>query len=206
MGRILWLAAAAMFVLPAAGRCQSQDQRQSQDSSQASAAGQSANSAQAPGTSTPREESLGDAARRARAQKKEAPKAGKVFTNDNLPAAGVVSAGAVSAAPAASQGPAAAPPAAKDEKAWREKFAALRHKLEQDQADLQVMQRELSTLSLQSYDDPNKALQQQFTRDDINKKTADIEARKKQIEADQQAIDDAESELRKSGGDSGWAR
>jgi len=45
-----------------------------------------------------------------------------------------------------------------------------------------------------------------LTRADINKKTSDIDAKQKQIQADQQAIDDATDELRKSGGDSGWAR
>ena len=49
-------------------------------------------------------------------------------------------------------------------------------------------------------------MQQQLTRDDINKKTADIDAKTEQIEADQQAIDDAEDDLRKAGGDPGWAR
>ena len=68
------------------------------------------------------------------------------------------------------------------------------------------MQRELGTLDVQYYNDPVKAMQQQLSRDDINKKTADIDAKKKQIEADQQAIDDAQDELRKAGGDPGWAR
>ena len=36
--------------------------------------------------------------------------------------------------------------------------------------------------------------------------TADIGGKQKQIQADQQAIADAEDDLRKSGGDSGWAR
>ena len=69
-------------------------------------------------------------------------------------------------------------PAANDEKTWRDKFATLRHKLEQDQAELDVMQRELGVLNVQYYSDPVKAMQQQFTRSDINKKTADIDAKK----------------------------
>ncbi len=93
-----------------------------------------------------------------------------------------------------------------DEKAWRDRFAKLNHKLDQDKQDLDVMQRELGTLDVQYYNDPVKAMQQQLSRDDINKKTADIDAKKKQIEADQQAIDDAQDELRKSGGDPGWGR
>jgi hypothetical protein len=51
-----------------------------------------------------------------------------------------------------------------------------------------------------------KTLQQEITRSDINDKAAQIEDKKKKIEADKQAIEDAEEELRKSGGDPGWAR
>jgi hypothetical protein len=49
-------------------------------------------------------------------------------------------------------------------------------------------------------------MQQGYTRSDIDEKTAKIDAKKKQIEADGQAISDAEEELRRSGGDPGWAR
>ena len=93
-----------------------------------------------------------------------------------------------------------------DEKAWRDKFATLRRKLEKDKADLDVMQRELGVLDVQYYPDPVKAMQQSVTRSDINDMTAKIEAKKKDIAADEQAIADAEEALRKSGGDAGWAR
>ena len=63
------------------------------------------------------------------------------------------------------------------EKAWREKFAGLRAKLARDQEDLGVMQRELGVLDLQNYSDPMKAMQQELTRDDINKKTSAIDAK-----------------------------
>ena len=192
MRRFWCLAAAALFVWPAVGWCRQDSQAQ---------------------TSAPQKESLADAARRAREQKKETPKAAKVFTNDNLPAAGSVSA---AAQPPASESEAegteaattpAGEAAAKDAgAAWREKFIELRQKLARDQADLAVMQRELGVLDVQNYNDPVKAMQQQLTRSDMNKKTADIEAMKKSIAADQQAIADAEDQLRKSGGDSGWAR
>jgi hypothetical protein len=45
-----------------------------------------------------------------------------------------------------------------------------------------------------------------LTRGDINAKTAKIDAGKQAVEADKQAISDAEDELRKSGGDIGWSR
>jgi hypothetical protein len=205
MRRAFWLAAtAATLLFPAAGLCQQQDQQSS------------ASAAQAPAK---QEDSLAAAARRAREQKKEdASKPAKVFDNDNIPSKGGISM-VGSASPAAAENPAGptdatgaataaggTKSAGGDEKSWRKKFAELRHKLEADQQELDIMQRELGVLDIQNYSDPNKGLQQSLTRSDINDKTAKIEAKKKQIAADQQAISDAEDQLRKSGGDSGWAR
>jgi len=157
----------------------------------------------------PKQDSLAEAARKAREQKKDS-KPVKVFTNDNLPTSGGISTVGAEAPAAASDSGSSDAKEAKgsggDEKTWRDKFAALRHKLEQDQADVDVMQRELGVLDVQYYNDPVKAMQQGLTRDDINKKTADIEAKKQAIQADQQAIDDAEEDLRKAGGDPGWSR
>lgn len=155
-----------------------------------------------------------EAARRAKQQQKSESKPAKVFTNDDIPTRGGISTVGEASAPAtpASDGKsaksanAAAGNSDNGEQTWRKKFADLRQKLQQDQADLDVMQRELGVLSVQQYDDPMKAMQQQLSRDDINKKTAAIDAKKKEIAADQQAISDAEEDLRKSGGDSGWAR
>jgi chromosome segregation ATPase len=180
----------------------------------APASNQSANSsngnspsAQAP---SPQPESLAEAARKAR-QEKKAAKPARVFTNDNIPTSGGISSAssASSAASASGESENASADAAsspKDEKAWRDKFAQLHQKLDRDKESLEVMQRELGVLNMQYYSDPVKAMQQEYSRDDINKKTADIEAKKKDIEADQQAIDDAEDDLRKAGGDPGWAR
>ena len=203
--------AAALFLYSPGSRCQTQEQQQ-QGALPASVAGQAAASSQASGNAPPQQESLAEAARKAQEEKKALPKAAKVFTNDNLPPEGVAPKPEVTAAPAGPQAPkpsegaAAAGLSGTDEKGWRERFADLRHKLEQDQADLQVMQRELGVLNEQYYGDPNKAMHQQYSREDINKKTADIEARKKQVAEDQQAIDDAETDLRHAGGDPSWAR
>jgi chaperonin cofactor prefoldin len=68
------------------------------------------------------------------------------------------------------------------------------------------MQRDLGVLDVQYYNDPVKSMQQGYSRSDINEKTDKIEAKKKTIEADQQAITDAEEELQRAGGDPGWAR
>lgn len=197
----------ALVVVPARSWCQQQDQQkdQTQQAQQSSPAAQG----QTQVAPAAQDDSLAAAARRAREQRKETPKASKVFTNDNIPTQGGVSTvGEASAAPS-SEGATAAgstPPTGNDEKEWRAKFAALRHKLDQDQADLDVMQRELGVDNVQFYSDPMKTMQQGLTRSDINKKTADIEAKKKQVEADKQAIADAEDDLRKTGGDPGWAR
>ncbi len=198
MRRIVWMAAAAVFALPVSAWSQQGDQQPApQDQSQAQTA------------SAPQQDSLAEAARKTREEKKETTKSAKTFTNDNMPTQGGISTvGEGTAAPAAAgeetQGGAAKP--ANDEKSWRDKFAGLRHKLEQDQANLDVMQRELGVLNTQFYTDPVKAMQQELTRSDINNKIADIDKKKAEIQADQQAISDAEDDLRKSGGDPGWAR
>jgi hypothetical protein len=172
---------------------------------------------------TPVGDSLAAAARKAREAKKEQAqsKPGQVFDNDNIPTQGGVSAiGPASDASVASgdgaavatgtePGAAAAPggaPGPNDEKAWRDTFAKLRHKLDQDQDALNILQRELGVLDVQYYNDPNKALQQNLTRSDINEKTAKIDAAKQKVAADNQAISDAEDQLRRAGGDIGWSR
>jgi chromosome segregation ATPase len=152
------------------------------------------------------------AARRTREEKKDQSKPAKVFTNENLPDVGGISSVGEAAAPGENgagtdaNAPAANAAPANDEKTWRAKFATLHHKLEQDEQELDVMQRELGVLDVQYYSNPVKAMQQDLTREDINKKTSDIDAKKQKIEADKQAISDAEDDLRKAGGDSGWAR
>ena len=215
MRRILpWAAAAAIFAIPASGWCQSADPKPSQESqSQTSGQSNATPSSGAASTATtqpaaPQQESLAEAARKAREAKKDATKPPKVFTNENLPTDGGIS--TVGKEAATKDGDTAATDAKADdantEKVWRAKFSVLRAKLARDQEDLSVMQRELGVLNLQNYSDPVKAMQQELTRDDINKKTADIDAKTQAIKADQQAIDDAEDALRKAGGDSGWAR
>lgn len=209
-----WAAAAAILAIPASGWAQSADPKpaqetQSQTPTQTSATPSSGTTnSTVTASSAPQQESLADAARKAREAKKDATKSAKVFTNDNIPATGGIS--TVGAATPAKDGDANATDAKADstngEKAWRDKFAALRAKLARDQEDLSVMQRELGVLDLQNYSDPVKAMQQELTRDDINKKTASIDAKSQAIKADQQAIDDLEEDLRKAGGDSGWAR
>lgn len=169
--------------------------------------------------SQPAGDSLAAAARKAREAKKDSSQPGtaRVFDNDTIPKqGGVSSVGAAEDASAASSDGSASSGVAtsatggaaggNDEKAWRDRFAKLRTKLKQDEDALSVMQRELGVLDVQYYNDPNKAMQQNLTRSDINAKTAKIDAGKQTVEADKQAISDAEDELRKSGNDIGWSR
>jgi predicted RNase H-like nuclease (RuvC/YqgF family) len=221
---LLCAAVAALLLIPASALAQQQNQsqnqgQQGQTSQQASSqtAAQSSSQSAAPAQAAP-VDPLAAAARKAREQKKDQPKPARVFDNDNIPTQGGVSSvgsaptgesteGGATAEPGRAEASSkTAAPSGNDEKAWRERFARLHKKLEQDQADLEIMQRELGVLDVQYYNDPMKGMQQGYTRSDINEKTAKIDEKKKQIEADQQALSDAEDELRRSGGDIGWAR
>ena len=200
---ILFSAAlAASLAIPAVSRAQQADP--------AASGSQASGTATAPAPA-PQQDSLAEAARRAREAKKEQPKPAKVFDNDNLPGGTISTVGKTDDAKKDGDDSADAnaddkKPSANAEKDWKEKFSNLRAKLAHDHDDLQVMQRELGVLNLQNYSDPVKGMQQGVTRSDINDKVAAIDAKQKAIAADQQAISDAEDALRKAGGDSGWAR
>jgi hypothetical protein len=163
---------------------------------------------------------VADAARRAREQRKAAPKPKKVFTDDD-----VKPAEAPAPAPAASSDSTSPSEAAKlqepqapdmrnstdkedpnSEKAWRKRFADQHKKISNAELELDVLQRELEKSDVQYYSDPQKAMHEQFTRNDINEKTAKIEAKRKQIADLKQQLSDLEDQLRASGGDAGWAR
>ena len=157
------------------------------------------------------QDSVAEAARKAREKAKaNATPAKKTYTNDNVPALRVNEISVL--APNANQikdseSDTAAKPAEpkKDETYWRKRFADARTKLELAQKDLDVSQRELNLLQTQYYADPNKALQQQLTREDINAKTARVDEKKAEVAQLTQAIEDLKDELRHSGGEPGWA-
>jgi chromosome segregation ATPase len=162
------------------------------------------------------QDSVAEAARKAREKAKanaNAAPAKKTYTNDNVPALRVNEISVLTANPNAEKDAAAdATKAAevkaepkKDEAYWRKRFADARTKLALAQKDLDVSQRELNLLQTQYYSDPNKALQQQLTRDDINAKTAKVDEKKQQVADLTQAIEDLKDELRRSGGEPGWA-
>jgi hypothetical protein len=162
---------------------------------------------------------VADAARRSREQKKATPKPKKVYTDDDIkPAAPASEGGAASgaggaqAAPDNGQGAAAngegAGGSGKDdpETTWRKRFAEQRNKIAAAEKELDILQRESEKAQVQYYNDPQKALMEQNTRKDINEKNAKIEQKKQDIANLKQQLSDMEDDLRKSGGDPGWAR
>ncbi len=150
------------------------------------------------------------AARKAREQQKTAPAAKKVITNDDIPAAknatSAADASASSKGDSAQAGGKADENDPKSEAYWKKRFQEARDKISQSEKELDVMQRELEKDQVQYYSDPQKALMQQHDRSDINDKTDKIDAKKKEIENLKQQLSDMEDEMRKAGGDPGWAR
>lgn len=162
---------------------------------------------------------VADAARKARDQKKVTPKPKKVFTDDDVKAADQPA-----PAPASSEAAAAGTDEVKlekkasapqteeqkedpnSEKAWRKRFAEQHQKISDAELELSVLQRELEKSDVQYYSDPQKAMNEQFTRKEINEKTSKIDAKKKEIADLKQQLSDMEDQLRASGGNAGWAR
>ena len=162
---------------------------------------------------------VADAARKAREDKKNATKPKKVYTDDDVKPAAAAAAKAATAAPSGASGAAATGAAgsqktddggAKEdpngEKAWRKRFKEQHDKLAKAETELDVLQRESQKSQLEYYPDPQKALSEQNTRKEVNEKIAKIAAKKQEIAQLKQGLEDMEVELRKSGGDPGWAR
>jgi chromosome segregation ATPase len=163
---------------------------------------------QAQGT---QQDSVAEAARKAREKAKTSAPAKKTYTNDNVPALRGNQISVMNdngnavkdtATDQAKPGTTAEPK--KDEAYWRKRFADARTKLAIAERDLDVSQRELNLLQTQYYADPNKALQQQLTRDDINAKTTKVDEKKDEVAKLTQAIEDLKDELRHAGGEPGW--
>lgn len=157
---------------------------------------------------------VADAARKARESKKDAPKPKKVYTDDDFKSAvpePAAPSGDKSGTAAAKAGDKAKTGDAPEEdpngeKAWRKRFQAQRDKIAKAERELDVLTRELEKAQIEYYPDPQKALTQQNTRADIIEKQTKIDAKKKELEQLKQGLDGLEDQLRKSGGDPGWAR
>lgn len=170
-------------------------------------------------------ESLGDGARRIRAEraKKNLSKV-PMFTNDNIPAGGEINiagaTGTASAAPTPSggeaeleEGAAAGPEKEKecDEQCWRGKFRAKREEIQKAGKDLEFTQREYNLARQQYYQDPNQAVREQYSNNpaggrqlqELLQKMNDLKAKIEQLKRELSALED---DLRQKGGEPGWAR
>lgn len=160
------------------------------------------------------QESVADAARKAQAAKKNAPKAKLTIDDDNLGTlTGVVNVVGQEPAPpedqtkkpAAPKNAAAAKDKDKDEDYWRERFAAANKKLADDQHELDITQRELNLKQQQFYTDPMASLKQEYSRQDINDSRTKIDELTARVAQDKTDLSNLEDELRRAGGDPGWA-
>jgi hypothetical protein len=165
------------------------------------------------------QESVADAARRAQAEKKNAPKSKLVINDDNLNTlTGSIS--IVGPEPIPPNDPAkkagtdektpktvtpGEKPSVKDEAYWRGKFAEANKKLTDDAHELDIDQREFNLKQEQFYTDPMAALKQEYSRQDLNDSKAKIDEKTASVEQDKTDISNLEDDLRKAGGDPGWA-
>ena len=74
------------------------------------------------------------------------------------------------------------------------------------QKQLDILQRDLNKNEVQYYPDPQKAMQEQYSREAIKQRKAKIDAKEAEVARLKQALSDLEDSLRKSGGDIGWSR
>jgi chromosome segregation ATPase len=156
-------------------------------------------------------------------KKKDAAKPKKVYTDDDLKTSVPAPEAAPASAPANTSGTEAAKTAQvagdaakggdatktedpNSEAAWRKRFQAQRDKIAKTEKELDILGRELEKAQVQYYPDPQKAMTQQNSRGDINAITAKIDAKQAALDQLRQEFDNLEDQLRKSGGDPGWAR
>lgn len=192
-----------------------------QASTPAKAQNASSNEPQMESQEAPPAESLGEAARRARAQK-SAPPAAKVYTEDkvaNLSGHGVSvvgdgnqsgdSSGAENAE--ISEGQPNSAGAAKassqsgnsEEKMWREKAQAIHDQMAQIDARIGKIQEEIQKYGAVSIDPATGARQSIIYIEDRNAQIKQLEEQKARLQSQLEAL---EEEGRKAGADSGWFR
>jgi hypothetical protein len=241
---ILGALLASLSAAPAAlAQSQSQSQTSAQDSSQAAASaktqGKSDASASSPASVQPKtqhasgnepqmqsqeappQESLGEAARRARAQKSAAP-AAKVFTEDKVAGlsghgVSVVGDGNRSGdstdaenaenserEPSAGGAPKASSQSSNsEEKMWREKAQAIHDQMAQIDVRISKIQEEIQKYGAVSIDPASGARQSIIYIEDRNAQIKQLEEQKARLQSQLEAL---EEEGRKAGADSGWFR
>lgn len=172
-------------------------------------------------------QSLAEVARTATTTRKDQPKAGKVYTNDNLKADITPSAPATQApatdpsappadgAMATTPGDGAAAPSgavtdardqrSKDESAWRRRITAAREALDRSTSFASALQSQVNALTADfiNRDDPAQRAQIEQQR---LKAVAELERTQREIEGNRKAIAAIEDEARKAGVPAGWLR
>lgn len=163
-------------------------------------------------------QSLADVARTEGQRRKEQPKVGKVYTNDNLrqdftasapspdPAALAATTPSDAAPP---EPPTPAPPAAnepkKDEAYWKGRMTSAREQLERAQAFLSALESQINGLTADfvNRDDP---AQRSAIESNRKKAVAEHERVLREVEAHKKAIAAVEDDARKAGVPPGWLR
>ena len=175
-------------------------------------------SSPARGQDATRVPSLGEVARRLKAEReKEKEKPVVVFTNDNLPSQGSLGIASVRLEKGVKEeGQAKETRAAQadrsekhDEKYFRSKAEKIRSRMDFHQRQLAVLKQQLGLARMQYYPDPQKTLEQESTpafQSDVDKLRAKIASAEKAVADDQKAMDDLQQELRRERGDPGWIR
>lgn len=172
---------------------------------------------------TVKELRLGDLARKVRAERasRDLSKI-PVFTNETLPKQGginTVGASRAAATAEGGEGEAAAGGAAAaggekekcDEQCWRGKFRDKRQQITTAQTELDIAQREYNLARTQYYQDPNQAMREQYSANtaggrQLQELQQRINDKQAQIQRLQQELAGLEDQLRREGGNPGWAR
>jgi hypothetical protein len=161
--------------------------------------------------------SLGALAKKLRAERKqEGQKPAKVYTNDNIPRQGGLSTAGTGSASSEGESSAAgeatkpagkaAKTGAHDEKYYSEQMQELQSQKAMHERELAVLQQKLNLNETQYYADPNKNMNHDYIRGDINKKQDEIAKKKQQIADDEKAIADLEAQCQREGCPPGWLR
>lgn len=176
------------------------------------------------------QQSLAEAARKARAERarKDLSQV-RMYTNDDIPKAGapvsVMGSGQAAPAPAAAAGQAAPAEGAAatgeaatagteeecDETCWRQKFSEKRAAIRDAEREMDILQREHNLSRVQYYQDPNQAVREQYSGNTAGgKELQDLQNRinekKQEVERLKQELSSLEDDLRRAGGEPGWAR
>jgi len=168
---------------------------------------------------------LGDVARQLRQQDKDAKKATKVFTNDNLPAPkpmeavtrmsappeSLPSTAEASAKTATSRGAAenkSSEPAddkAKTRDYWQDKFRAARQDLARAKEQQQLAEDELNLLEIQQAREMDPLAKQDLDSR-VQAKQSEVDAAKAEVEAAQKNLEDLAKDFDESGAPSDWSQ